>query len=121
MGTVEDHEGDVWEINVDKFHYERAFVIGESEIIYVTEDQGKTWKQISVPKDMENESSCCFEIHPFNKNFILLHCDIGHRNFQLGPNLKKIDDSLPFLQNVLHTHPIIAEKILYVSMLQLTS
>lgn len=39
----------------DKFHHGRAFIMGDSEKVYVTEDQGKSWEKISLPIKREKK------------------------------------------------------------------
>lgn len=75
-------------IEFDKFHHGRAFIMGDFEkVLYVTEDQGKSWEKISLPikrerKKISKDSSCYFKTHPSDKNLVLLHCNIIHKKFR---------------------------------------
>ncbi|CAR27509.1 ZYRO0C18612p [Zygosaccharomyces rouxii] len=68
-------EGIPW-VDVDEFHKERAFVTTSSGKVHMTEDQGRSWKQLSLPQETEGQSDCFFDTHPFNTNLLLLRCGI---------------------------------------------
>ncbi|CAR29083.1 ZYRO0F18722p [Zygosaccharomyces rouxii] len=84
-------EGIPW-VDVDKFHKERAFVTTSSGKIYMTEDQGRSWKQLSLPQD---EIDCFSDTHPFNTNLLLLHCDSRLEN-----NPETTPDSSSFQERI---------------------
>ncbi|CAR26033.1 ZYRO0B00176p [Zygosaccharomyces rouxii] len=98
--TVDVFGEDISWVIVDQFHKERAFVTTKSGGIHVTEDQGRNWKQISLPEEIEDKERCSLQTHPFNTNFLLLHCSIMHGNFQLGTNSKKRPDSSSFMERI---------------------
>ncbi|GAV55376.1 hypothetical protein ZYGR_0AT00110, partial [Zygosaccharomyces rouxii] len=54
----------------------------------VTEDQGRSWKLLSLPEEIEDKKPCYLQTHPFNRNFLLLHCGIT-RESQDSPSFKE--------------------------------
>ena len=61
--TVDVFGEDISWVIVDQFHKERAFVTTKSGGIHVTEDQGRNWKQISLPEEIEDKERCLSLIH----------------------------------------------------------
>ncbi|AQZ13986.1 hypothetical protein BZL39_F06240 [Zygosaccharomyces parabailii] len=63
-----------YSVLLDRFHTERAFVTCISGKIAVTEDAGKSWRDISLPEKISDGSRCSIETHSSRKNLLLLHC-----------------------------------------------
>ncbi|CCD23326.1 type I sorting receptor NDAI_0B02910 [Naumovozyma dairenensis CBS 421] len=77
---IKEIKDKVYWVHVDEFNsHDRAFAYSESDktnIIYITEDQGKTWKSSKVPMDSKKTSihGCHVLTHPTNKNYLIARC-----------------------------------------------
>ncbi|KAH9198033.1 hypothetical protein LQ764DRAFT_227850 [Zygosaccharomyces rouxii] len=98
--TVDVFGEDISWVDIDEFYKERAFVTTTSGEIHMTEDQGRSWKQLSLPQEIEDEKDCVLDTHPFNTNLLLLHCIIIPGNFELEHSPETIPDSSSFMEDI---------------------
>lgn len=86
--TIDEIGDDFLWVIFDEFHKDRAFVTRKPGGMRVTEDQGRSWKLLSLPEEIEDKKPCYLQTHPFNRNFLLLHCGIT-RESQDSPSFKE--------------------------------
>ncbi|CCC68641.1 hypothetical protein NCAS_0B05570 [Naumovozyma castellii] len=85
---VKGIDGDVIWVDIDEFNsHDRAFVtsrkLGE---FYVTDDQGDSWRKISIDvPDNGDPSPCGLFTHPTNKDFLNVRCNVCEKRAQNQP------------------------------------
>ena len=87
--TISFNDGETWEkikeledrvgwAMIDQFNrHDRAIVAAEKgEIVYITEDQGKSWRPVTITDSKEDDSSthCYMSTHPTKKEYFLAYC-----------------------------------------------
>lgn len=75
-------------VQVDK-HYPhlRAVAMKEESQIYLTDDQGRHWRELQLPSETKGSSSCALDTHPFEKNYFIVSCNkcpVLHSEFRGG-------------------------------------
>ncbi|KAH9198446.1 hypothetical protein LQ764DRAFT_227650 [Zygosaccharomyces rouxii] len=98
--TVDVFGEDISRVDIDEFYKERAFVTTTSGEIHMTEDQGRSWKQLSLPQEIEDKKYCSLHTHPFNTNLLLLQCMIIHGGSSVDQNSSRSLDLPNFMEDI---------------------
>lgn len=61
--------------DVDEHHrHDRAVALTKDNEFYITENQGKQWRRLQLPKGSEDFTFCHLETHPLSRDYLLLRC-----------------------------------------------
>lgn len=63
-------------VQIDEHHpHLRAVAIKGENQIYLTDDQGKHWRELQLPSETKGNSECDLETHPFEKDYFIVRCN----------------------------------------------
>ncbi|CDH16301.1 uncharacterized protein ZBAI_08089 [Zygosaccharomyces bailii ISA1307] len=81
--TIDEIEDNISSLHIDKF-YGRDRAVAESDTgnLYITDDQGKHWRQMRLPLEAKREPFCYVSTHPYDRDLILVNCILLDRPLQ---------------------------------------
>lgn len=82
---IDEIEDNISSLRIDKFYgTDRAVAESDTGNLYITDDQGKHWRQMHLPLEAKREPFCHVSTHPYDRDLILVNCLLMDRTPQEG-------------------------------------